>query len=101
MGSSFVYRGLSRLCVYAAARWHAAVPCQSSPVSPGAASRARWLPADLVCRVHWPLSFLLLACAVSREQHHAQASAGECGRVAPFFLLLGKFFHTDQPHRFT
>jgi hypothetical protein len=82
MGSLIVYPRLPWFRLHPATRRDASLPCQPPTLSPGAALRARWFLTDLVCRSHWSLSFLPVARAVSREQHHAQATTGECSSVA-------------------
>ena len=82
MGSGFLYPRLSWLGLYSATRWNPALPCKPPALSPGAPSRARWLPTDLVCCTYRSLPFLPFACAVSREQHHPETTTGECGVAA-------------------
>src|SRR5579875_1965719 len=82
MGTFLFYAWLPWFRLYSATRWDATLPCQPPAVSPGAAPRARWFPADLVCCTRRSLPFLSLARPVSGEQHHAQTTTSECGPVA-------------------
>ena len=88
MGPPILYSWLSRLRVYFAARWHTALPCQPPLVPARTTSRARWVPADLVCCTHRSLPFLPPACAMSRKQHDDQTAAGERGGVAALLFAL-------------
>jgi hypothetical protein len=98
MGTSIVYAWFPRFCVHVATRWDAALPCHPPAVSSRAASRAEWLPAGVVCRSHWPLPFLSLACPVSREQYHDQAATRECSVVAArIFTPVCSSAHTGAP----
>jgi len=89
MGTSLFYPRLPRFFFYSATRWDASLPCQSPALSPGTTSRARRLPATLVCRPHRPLPLLSLTRTLSREQHYAQATTGECSGVATLRFSLG------------
>jgi hypothetical protein len=89
MGSVLFYAWFPWFCVYSPARWDAALPCQSSTLSPGAASRTRWLSADLVCCARRPLPLVSVACQMSRKQHHAETTTGERSIVAALHFSLG------------
>src|SRR5258706_14441187 len=84
MGASFVHGRLSRTRFYAATRWDAALPRQSSALSTRAPTRTRWLHSNLVCCAHRLLSLLSLAFTVSRKRLQRETSARECGALATF-----------------
>src|SRR5215472_8358799 len=90
MGPSILYAWLPWFRIYSATRWDAPLSCQSPALSPGAPSRAEWLPAGVVRGAHRLLPFLSLACAVSRKQHHDQTAPGE-RRVVATRLLTRSF----------
>ncbi len=93
MGPSLFYPWLPWFCIYTATRWNAALPSQSPALSPGTTSRARWFSAALVCRAHWSLSLLSVACTVSREEHDAETTPGQCRVVANRLLTAHLLFH--------
>ncbi len=89
MGSSLLYGRLSWLRFYSTTGWDIALSCQPSAVSSRTASRAGWLPADLVCCPHRSLPLLSPAGTVSREPYHAQTPTSECSAVAIGRFSLG------------